>query len=211
MKISDKLKKVKLSEIKPYPNNPKQHDKEQIELVKNSLITNDYVQPIIIGTGNKIISGHCRYYALCQIDPKKESEIEVVDLSHKLKELQDQFRILDNRSSELSPWDFSKLEIELRGLYKNLESELEELNHIGISEAFLNEILDENAKLQKEEITDEMPDTDIQGEVENKNEYLILEFKDKKKLKRLKEKLDLRDKIRVVKVEMLEKALKIKI
>ncbi len=42
MKITDKIKSIKLQDIKPYMNNPKEHTDEQIAIIKESIENNDY-------------------------------------------------------------------------------------------------------------------------------------------------------------------------
>jgi len=141
--ISSKLKKVPLKSIKPYPNNPVIHDPDQIELIKQSIERNDYLNPIIMGKDNEIVAGHGRYYALMEIDP--EMEIEVVDISYMEKEKANKYRILDNRSQQLSAWDNEKLEIELNNNYDNMQAEMDKIgNETGMDQKFLNEMHREN-------------------------------------------------------------------
>ena len=55
MLIKNKLKTLKLSDIKPYKKNAKIHPEHQIDTLKNSLAEYDYVEPLVVGTNNVII------------------------------------------------------------------------------------------------------------------------------------------------------------
>lgn len=87
-----------LSELKPYPNNPKIHTDYQIDQIAASIkLTKGLRQPIVIDKDNYIICGHGRYLAAqklgyetvpCElIDNLTDDEIRA-------------YRLIDNRISE---------------------------------------------------------------------------------------------------------------
>lgn len=138
MKISDKIKLVKLSDIKPYKNNPKIHNPEQIAQIKFSIEDNKYINPIIVGKNNEIICGHGRYEALKQI-MKPAEKIEVIDGSYLTAKQIKKYRILDNKIAEGSEWDMEKLEQEINDIYSNKHFE-DSLNEIGFEDKYVDNL-----------------------------------------------------------------------
>lgn len=87
-----------ISDLKPYPNNPKIHTEKQIEQIAKSIqLTKGLRQPIVIDKNNFIVCGHGRYLAALQlgydtvpcelIDNLTDDEIRA-------------YRLIDNRISE---------------------------------------------------------------------------------------------------------------
>lgn len=100
---------LKLTDIKPYPNNPRDN-RNAIEPVKESIRRFGYVTPIVVDKNHVIIAGHTRFLALQQLG-HTEAPVIISDMSPaKAKE----FRLVDNKSSEVAQWDRDKLISELR-------------------------------------------------------------------------------------------------
>jgi DNA modification methylase len=133
MEISKKLKKVKLSDLKPYKNNAKIHTDKQIELVKKSIQRNEYIQPIAVDKNNVIIIGHCRYQALLSMENQPDT-VEVVDCSHLKPAQVKKLRILDNKANE-SKWDDKLLQIEVSSIFNNISLDMVDVDEIGLSKA----------------------------------------------------------------------------
>ena len=76
-----KIKNVKLTDLIPYDKNPYSHNAQDLAIVKQSILDNSYVEPIVVWKNNVIIAGHLRYMALSEIHPNDE-DIEVIDASH---------------------------------------------------------------------------------------------------------------------------------
>ena len=87
-----------ISDLKPYPNNPKIHTEKQIEQIAKSIqLTKGLRQPIVIDKNNFIVCGHGRYLAALQlgydtvpcelIDNLTDDEIRA-------------YRLIDNRISK---------------------------------------------------------------------------------------------------------------
>lgn len=98
----------RLSELKPYKNNPKIHTERQIEQIAKSIeLTKGLRQPIVIDKNNYIVCGHGRYLAAqklgyetvpCElIDDLTDDEIRA-------------YRLIDNRISESEYDSFLELE-----------------------------------------------------------------------------------------------------
>ena len=99
----------KVNELIPYENNPRIND-EAVEYVKNSIKEFGFKVPIVVDKNNIIIAGHTRLKASLELGLKEVPCIIADDLSEKQIKA---FRLADNKVSEKSQWDFSKLDEEL--------------------------------------------------------------------------------------------------
>lgn len=106
------LKVVKMNEIIPYENNPRNND-DAVEAVKESIKQCGYIAPIIVDENMVILAGHTRYKALQTLGVTLAEVKIVTNMSEEQKK---KYRILDNKTNELAGWDFQKLEEELMGL-----------------------------------------------------------------------------------------------
>lgn len=106
------LKKIKLSEIKPYERNARKND-DAVEYVIKSIKQCEYIAPIILDENNVILAGHTRYKALKKLGYK---EAECVIKEGLTEEQKKKYRLLDNKTSEFAEWDFDLLEDELTDL-----------------------------------------------------------------------------------------------
>lgn len=104
-----KVQKIGINLIKPYWRNPRRSD-AAVGAVKASIERYGFNSPIIVDTDHVIIAGHTRYRALRELG-WKDIPVVVLDLpADKVKE----YRIADNRTSELAEWDYDLLIPELR-------------------------------------------------------------------------------------------------
>ena len=104
-----KVKMRKLDTIKPYSGNPRVHT-ATIEALKQSIKRYGFNVPLIIDKNNVIITGHARYKALRELEI---STVPCVTVDLTPKEAKE-FRIVDNKISELSSWDTEVLKYEMR-------------------------------------------------------------------------------------------------
>lgn len=100
---------VSIDKIKPYENNPRNNDKA-VNAVANSIKEFGWQQPIVVDEKGVIIAGHTRFLAAKQLGMDKVPVKYAKGLS---EEKVKAFRLADNKTSELSEWDFKKLEEEL--------------------------------------------------------------------------------------------------
>lgn len=147
----------KVNELVPYENNPRIND-EAVEYVKNSIKEFGFKVPIVIDKNNVIVAGHTRLKASLELNLEEVPCIIADDLS---QEQIKAFRLADNKVSEKSQWDFSKL-----------DEELDSILDIDMS------LFDFEKSCQeiKEEIEKEKPEiefTEILGEEHN---YIVLYF-----------------------------------
>ena len=103
---------VKLSDIKPYENNPRNNE-GAVDAVAESISQFGFKVPIVLDKDNVIITGHTRYKAAKAMSYEKVPCIYADDLTEdQIKK----FRLVDNKVGEIATWDFEKLETELNEL-----------------------------------------------------------------------------------------------
>lgn len=155
MQISDKIKKLQIADIKPYPGNAKVHTDEQIQQIKRSIEENLYLNPIIVDKDNTIICGHGRFLAMQEII-KNGDPIEVIDGSHLTPKQVKRFRIWDNKIAE-GEWDMDLLEKEIQEIYSDGHFE-DAINEIGFDDKYVDEIVNAEKYREQEEIEDDVPE-----------------------------------------------------
>lgn len=105
------VKVVKLSEIFPYYDNPRDNT-NAVEPTKESIKRFGYVKPILVDKAGVIIAGHTRYVAAYQLG----MEFVPVVYSDMDDEKAKKYRILDNKLAEKSSFDEDQLLEELRNM-----------------------------------------------------------------------------------------------
>ena len=99
----------KIGELKPYENNPR-HNENAVPYVVESIKRYGFKNPIIIDKDNVIVAGHTRYLASKELGLNEVPCIIADDLTEdEIKE----FRLVDNRTAEMSDWDDELLASEL--------------------------------------------------------------------------------------------------
>ena len=84
-KITWKLEKRKLSDLKEWEDNPRLMNEEQANDLANSINKFGFAEPIIINTDNQIIGGHMRKRILLnKLDISADVEVPVMVSSRKL-------------------------------------------------------------------------------------------------------------------------------
>ena len=106
------LKRMNISEIVPYANNPRKNDKAAKEVAK-SIEQCGYCNPIIVDENNVVLAGHTRLKALKQLG---WNECDVVVRDNLTEEQKTKYRIFDNKTGEFAEWDTYKLIQEMEGL-----------------------------------------------------------------------------------------------
>jgi DNA modification methylase len=104
-----KIESVKVDQLKPYENNPKEHPPEQIDRIAMSIQEYGFTVPVVVDGDNEIIMGHGRIMAAKQLGLKEVPCIQRGDLTEgQIRGL----RIADNKVAE-SGWDVDALSAEL--------------------------------------------------------------------------------------------------
>lgn len=102
--------------IKPYKRNPRKNDKA-VEYVANSIRQFGFKVPIVIDENYEIVCGHTRWKAAKTLGMETVPCIMADDLN------EDQiraFRLADNKTAEMSDWDFDLLEMEFNDIDPDL-------------------------------------------------------------------------------------------
>lgn len=150
-KLKLEIKYLPINSIVGYVNNTRTHSQEQINQVKSSISEFGMVNPIGVHK-NVILSGHCRWEALKQLDYK---EVPTVDLSHLTEAQKKAYIIADNKLALNAGWDEELLKIELESL-----QELEfDLDILGFDDTEIDDILNFGEE-EKEIEEDEVPEAD---------------------------------------------------
>ena len=106
------LKKLKLTEIKPYGKNPRKND-GAVDAVAESIKQCGYCSPIVVDENYEVLAGHTRLKALKKLGRK---ECEVVVKEGLTEEQKQKYRILDNKTGEFGEWDLDVLQEQLKDI-----------------------------------------------------------------------------------------------
>ena len=105
--------KLRLSDIRPYPNNPRIND-NAVKYVVQSIKDCENLDPIEVDEDNIILSGHTRLKALEQLGYDETECVRYTGLSEDQKK---KYRILANKTGEFAEWDLDILSEELDSLF----------------------------------------------------------------------------------------------
>lgn len=103
------IKYIPINDIKPYKNNPRLNE-DAIPYVMKSIREFGFKNPIILDKNNIIVAGHTRLESAKRLGMKEAPVIYADDLT---EEQVKAFRLVDNKVSEKSIWDYTKLDEEL--------------------------------------------------------------------------------------------------
>jgi ParB-like chromosome segregation protein Spo0J len=103
---------IRVADIKPYENNPRRNT-DAVRFVKNSIEQFGFKIPMVLDTNNVIVCGHTRYMAAQELGMEEVPCLYADDLTEQQIKA---FRIADNKTAEMSAWDFEKLDIELQDI-----------------------------------------------------------------------------------------------
>lgn len=96
----------------PYDSNPRDN-REAVESVANSIQSFGFLVPIVVDEDMVVIAGHTRLEAANSLGLKEVPVIVAGDLT---EDQVKQFRLIDNKVSELARWDFDLLSEEITSL-----------------------------------------------------------------------------------------------
>ena len=103
---------VKIEEITPYANNPRNND-GAVESVAKSIEKFGFIGAIILNKDKVIINGHTRVKACKKLGMET---VPAIIVDHLTKEQEDALRIADNKTGEIAEWDEELLRAELKAL-----------------------------------------------------------------------------------------------
>lgn len=102
-----------INEVVPYWRNPRRITDEAVNAVATSIQRYGYQQPVVVDDKNVIIIGHTRYAAMRKLG---WDSLQVVVADDLTEDQAKALRVLDNKTAELTEWDFDKLADELVAL-----------------------------------------------------------------------------------------------
>lgn len=106
-----KIDYVHISEITPYKNNARKHQKADLQAIKSSIEEFGFLDALgVWGDKNIIIEGHGRYQAAKELG---YNELPVVHLDWLTDEQRRAYALAHNKTAELSEWDPMLLDLEL--------------------------------------------------------------------------------------------------
>lgn len=108
--ITKELMKLPVADLVPYENNPRVISPEAVNACAESMRQCSALDPIEVDENNVILSGHTRRLALMQLHVDMADVVRYTGLTEEQKQ---KYRILANKTGEMTGWDFSKLEQEL--------------------------------------------------------------------------------------------------
>lgn len=103
-----------IGQIRPYPQNAKDHSSKQQAAVVRSMQESGFTNPLLIETDGTIVAGHCRFLAAKKLGL---SHVPVIVLKHLTSAQTRAYRIADNRLAEVgSSWTKEILSLELTAI-----------------------------------------------------------------------------------------------
>lgn len=109
---------IKVSDLKPYKNNVKKHDEEQVEQIIKSIKEFGFKQNLVVDKDNVVVVGHGRLAAAEKMGLEEVPCIRATDLSdEQIKAL----RIADNKLTEKGIWDNDALAEELKSIADSID------------------------------------------------------------------------------------------
>jgi len=115
-RISWKIEKRKLADLKPHPKNPRQFTEKGMKDLENSINSIGFMQPININQDGTILSGHARAMKLKQMG---EIEVDVYVPDRLLTPKQEEEVLVRANANTAGQWDFDILANE----FENFELE----------------------------------------------------------------------------------------
>jgi hypothetical protein len=100
---------LSIDQVKPYERNPRRNE-GAVKAVAESIKQFGWQQPLVVDQDNVLIVGHTRLKAAKKLGLKEVPVLVAANLS---EEQVKKYRILDNKTNELSEWDFNLLKTEI--------------------------------------------------------------------------------------------------
>lgn len=143
-----KIEYIAISELKPYKNNARRHDRASIDAIANSIREFGFDDPVGIWGENYIVEGHGRVQAAKKLGMKK---VPCIRLDHLTDEQRRAYGLAHNKTAEVSDWDYELLDLEINDLptfdfeefgFEVMDAELEHERNAARTQALVENILD---------------------------------------------------------------------
>ena len=107
------MEKMLISDLRPYEKNARKHSPEQVAKLRNSIRDFGFLNPVIVDENNMILVGHGRVEA-AKLEGMQEVPVrKITGLTEQQKKA---YILADNMLSDLSGWDYEKLNTEVERL-----------------------------------------------------------------------------------------------
>lgn len=106
-----KIEYVNKQDLKPYANNAKLHDAEQVEQIKESIREFGFNDPVAVWHDNEIIEGHGRLLAVMEMDDI--NAVPVIRLDELSDEQRRAYMLVHNKLTMNTDFDVDLLNVEL--------------------------------------------------------------------------------------------------
>lgn len=131
------VRNIPIEEIKAYENNPRRISDNAVNAVAESIKAFGFKVPVILDSENVIVTGHTRILAAKKLGLQEVPCVVADDLT---PEQAKALRLADNKTGELSGWDFEKLDLELEEL-ADFDIDMSEFGfEIGDTESYINDL-----------------------------------------------------------------------
>lgn len=110
IQVDKQAKLVAIDSIKPYPNNPRKITQKAVDAVRESVERYGWQQPIVVDSDGVIVVGHTRHQAALALELTEVPVVVMEGDPEKIKE----YRLVDNKTGEMTNWNMDWLAIELR-------------------------------------------------------------------------------------------------
>jgi len=99
--------------LKPHPDNPRTHSKDQVKKIAASIKRFGFRNPVLIDDDNNVIAGHGRLMAAAQLGLETVPTLSLAGMTDAERRA---YIIADNRLAECAGWDDAKLASELAAI-----------------------------------------------------------------------------------------------
>ena len=108
-----KLVHIDPAHLKPHPDNPRTHSKEQVKKIAASIKRFGFRNPVLIDEDNNVVAGHGRLLAAAELKLATVPTLVMTDMTEAERRA---YVIADNRLAECAGWDEDRLASELAAI-----------------------------------------------------------------------------------------------
>ena len=112
-RVCTTIAQVPIESITPDPSNPRAHSREQVRAIARSIQTFGFNAPILVDNAGTAKAGHGRLEAAKVL---KLTRVPVIRLEHLSEQQTKAYMLADNKLTDRSSWDDSKLALRLKEL-----------------------------------------------------------------------------------------------
>lgn len=116
-----RLVHIEPSRLKPHPDNPRTHSKEQVRKIAASIKRFGFRNPVLVDEHNNVVAGHGRLLAATELKLATVPTLVLADMTEAERRA---YIIADNRLAECAGWDEDRLASELAAI-ASLDVELD--------------------------------------------------------------------------------------